>query len=50
MHLQEEVTGGLSQIEVQLLKELALGENARAVTVWQGKELSIDEIKAEVYL
>ncbi|MCH8497043.1 MAG: lysozyme inhibitor LprI family protein [Marinobacter sp.] len=40
MHPMEKLDGGLTHIERKALRELALGAGARAVTVYQGEELS----------
>lgn len=43
MHPMEKLEGGLTEIEVNALKDLAQGAGARNVTVYQGSELSITD-------
>jgi len=49
MHQLYKAEGGLSEIEIRVLKELAYGAGARAVHVWQGDELSKKAIESEIY-
>lgn len=44
MHVTEELEGGITPIEVRVLRELAAGAGAREVYVWSGRELSDGEI------
>jgi len=44
MHPKEVLEGGFTEIEVRVLKEMALAAGARAVGVWQGADLSADEV------
>jgi rod shape-determining protein MreB len=46
MHPKEVLEGGFTEIEVRVLKEMALAAGARAVAVWQGADLSTDEVAA----
>jgi rod shape-determining protein MreB len=45
MHPQAMLEGGLTQVEIRALAELALGAGARKVFVWQGPELSKEELR-----
>lgn len=40
----EMLEGGLSQVEMRIFRELAMGAGARAVAVWVGVELSDPQI------
>ena len=41
--------GGLSSIEINALKEIAIGAGARKVFIWQGRELTDHEIKTGTF-
>lgn len=45
MHPLDMVTGGLSQVEDRILRELATFAGARAIDVWVGPELTDQEVK-----
>ena len=49
MHPVGEYVGGLCDVERRLLIELAEGAGSRTAYVWEGDELSDDEIRAGVY-
>lgn len=49
MHATDEFIGGLADVEKRLLKELAMGAGARKAYVWEGKELSVEDIHAGIY-
>jgi len=49
MHATEELEGGLTEVEKRLLKELALGAGARKAYVWEGHELSVEDIQEGIY-
>lgn len=49
MHATDEFIGGLTDVEKRILKELALGAGARKVYIWEGVELSQEDIHAGVY-
>lgn len=40
--------GGLSQVEDRVLREVALGAGAYAVTVWVGEELPVEEARKKI--
>ena len=44
MHLMGEPSGGFTQIEVRAFREMAMGAGASKVVVWQGRELSDQEL------
>ena len=46
LHPQAVLEGGLTQIEIRAFVELGLGAGARKVFVWEGQELSIDDLRA----
>jgi len=46
MHVLERLDGGLTQVEVRVLQELASGAGARESFVWTGRELMDHEIKS----
>jgi rod shape-determining protein MreB len=45
IHPKEILEGGISEIEERVLMELGLGAGARQVKIWQGHDLSTDEIR-----
>lgn len=45
MHPQARLEGGLTQVEVRAMVELGLGAGARNVFVWEGPELSKEELR-----
>ncbi len=45
LHVLDEWEGGLTEIELRALRELALGAGARAVHIWGGRELTDQELK-----
>jgi rod shape-determining protein MreB len=49
MHQLYQAEGGLCEIEVRILKELALGAGARQVYVWEGEPLSREQLLRKVY-
>lgn len=44
MHPLGEYEGGLTQIEIRALRELALGAGASSVVVWQGSPLTNEQV------
>ncbi|APW44818.1 rod shape-determining protein MreB [Rhodoferax saidenbachensis] len=44
MHPLGDHEGGLTQVEIRALHELALGAGAREVSVWQGRALTDEEV------
>jgi len=49
MHVLEKLDGGLTQVEVRALKELAIGAGARESYVWTGRELMDYEFESNKY-
>lgn len=45
MHPVDDYQGGLTQIEIQALRQLALGTGARKAQVWQGPVLNDEELR-----
>lgn len=50
MHQVFKTEGGLGDVEQRILRELAYSAGARDVYIWQGYELSRDQIINEKYL
>ncbi len=44
IHPMEMIEGGLSEVEKRVFKELAAGAGARKIVVWEGHELSDNEV------
>ena len=49
MHPLEKTEGGLTQIEVRALQELAAGAGAIEAHVWQGRELMDYELESRKF-
>jgi rod shape-determining protein MreB len=49
LHPLGEHEGGLTQVEIRALHELALSAGAREVTIWQGRALTDEEILAREF-
>lgn len=49
IHVIEEMEGGLTQVEITALQELALAEGGQAVHIWDGRQLMDEEIKENKY-
>ena len=49
MHQLYQAEGGLCEVEVRILKELALGAGARHVYLWEGEPLSREQLLRKVY-
>jgi len=49
MHPLEKIEGGLTQIEVRALQELAMGAGAREAHVWKGRELMDYELESRSF-
>ena len=49
MHPAGEAVGGLTQVEIRALQEMALGAGAHRVTVWQGPQLTDEQVLARQY-
>jgi rod shape-determining protein MreB len=50
MHQEYKTEGGLGEVEIRVLRELALSAGAREVHVWEGAKLSREQIANEVYI
>jgi len=50
MHQRVKTEGGLSEVEERILKELGLSAGGRQVYVWQGEELSLQQLRDKKYL
>ena len=49
MHPVGEPVGGLTQVEIRALQEMALGAGAHRVTVWQGPQFTDEQVLARQY-
>ena len=49
MHTVDDLEGGLTDIERRALHELAMGAGAREAYVWEGRELTNEELRSGVY-
>ncbi|MES2509928.1 MAG: rod shape-determining protein MreB [Pseudomonadota bacterium] len=49
LHPQGEPAGGFTQIEIRALHELGLGTGASSVVIWQGPELTNEQILTRRY-
>jgi len=49
MHVTENLEGGLTDIERRVLRELAEGAGARRVYIWEGRELTDEELRSGVH-
>lgn len=43
-HLQGDPAGGFTQVEIRAFREMALGAGASEVTLWQGQDLSDEQV------
>jgi rod shape-determining protein MreB len=48
-HPQGEPAGGFTQIEIRALHEMALGAGAVEVTIWQGQDLTDEQVLSRNY-
>lgn len=48
-HLQGDPAGGFTQVEVRAFREMALGAGASDVTLWQGQELTDEQVLSRDY-
>lgn len=44
IHPVEMTEGGLSEVEIKILREIALGAGAHKVVVWDGGTLTLDQV------
>jgi rod shape-determining protein MreB len=49
IHIKDKLEGGLSGIEERALMELGTGAGAREVHIWQGKDLTDEDIAKNIY-
>ena len=49
MHLQDDPAGGFTQLEIRGFQELALGAGASNAVVWQGPNLTDEQLKSGVF-
>jgi rod shape-determining protein MreB and related proteins len=49
LHLQGNAEGGYTQVEIRAFKEMALGAGANDVILWEGAELTDEQILAKSY-
>jgi rod shape-determining protein MreB len=49
MHVTEDLEGGLTDMERRVLQELAEGVGARKVYIWEGRELTDEELRSGVH-
>lgn len=49
MHQEYKSEGGLGEVEIKVLQELALASGARKVYVWEGNKLSKKQLDGGVY-
>ena len=49
VHPQGEPAGGFTQIEIRALHEMALGAGASEVTIWQGQDLTDEQVLSRNY-
>lgn len=48
-HLQGDPAGGFTQVEIRAFREMALGAGASEVTLWQGQELTDEQVLSRNY-
>ncbi|WP_411882211.1 rod shape-determining protein MreB [Polaromonas sp. YR568] len=48
-HLQGDPAGGFTQVEVRAFHEMALGAGASEVTIWQGQDLTDEQVLSRDY-
>lgn len=49
LHPQGDPAGGFTQIEIRALHEMALGAGASEVTIWQGQDLTDEQVLSRDY-
>lgn len=49
MHVTEDLEGGLTDVERRALRDLAAGAGARMAYVWEGRELTNEELRSGAY-
>jgi len=48
-HPQGDPAGGFTQVEIRAFHELALGAGASQVTIWQGQDLTDEQVRSQQY-
>jgi len=48
-HLQGDPAGGFTQVEIRAFREMALGAGASEVTIWQGQDLTDEQVLSRDY-
>jgi rod shape-determining protein MreB len=48
-HLQADPAGGFTQVEIRAFREMALGAGASEVTIWQGQDLTDEQVLSRQY-
>ncbi len=48
-HLQGDPAGGFTQVEIRAFREMALGAGACEVTLWQGQDLTDEQVLSRNY-
>ena len=48
-HLQGDPAGGFTQVEIRAFREMALGAGASEVTLWQGPDLTDEQVLSRHY-
>jgi rod shape-determining protein MreB len=49
MHLQDDPAGGFTQLEIRGFQELAIGAGASGAVVWQGPNLTDEQLQSGVF-
>jgi rod shape-determining protein MreB len=49
LHLQADPAGGFTQVEIRAFREMALGTGASDVTIWQGQDLTDEQVLSRQY-
>jgi rod shape-determining protein MreB len=49
LHLQADPAGGFTQVEIRAFREMALGTGASEVTIWQGQDLTDEQVLSGQY-
>jgi rod shape-determining protein MreB len=49
LHLQGDPAGGFTQVEIRAFREMALGAGASEVTLWQGPDLTDEQVLSRHY-
>jgi rod shape-determining protein MreB len=49
LHLQADPAGGFTQVEIRAFREMVLGTGASEVTIWQGQDLTDEQVLSRQY-